>query len=266
MPALPEGFAGQSDLSNQNGLKETCAICEGPSSRKASQMSDGELAPNETSRAGDVAACKRRAGTVVGGVFGGAFVYPCQSQQLLRPYPQGLPPRYPANVGSGGPTECKTCAVGSYACRGYRGGRGPPDAGGSSGGGGDGGAADIPATPAALTISCVRAGPAVESQALPSDRYYVAYGHCLLVGAGSGALDEAAEEAAAEGRSGGNGGPSTIKDFGGATARARIRGMNRTRGYGDALEVFQEGIRRYPNSAALLYGTSLAMQASTLSR
>ncbi|CAN0464280.1 unnamed protein product, partial [Ectocarpus sp. 12 AP-2014] len=112
---------------------------------------------------------------------------------------------------------------------GCRGGRGPPDAGDRSCGGGDSAAADSPVTPAAVAISCVRTGPVVEPQVPPSDRYYVGYGHCLLVGAGSGALDEAAEEAIAEGRSGGNGGPSTIKDSGGARARARIREKNRTR-------------------------------------
>lgn len=260
MPALPEGFAARSSRSHQNGLRKTYAICGGHNSRKESLMADGETAPSEASSAEDIAACKPTAGTVAGGVFGGAFLFPCQPQQILHPSPQGLPPRYSANVDGEVPTECE------IAGRGYRGGGGPPDVDGSSGGGGDSAAAiDIPATPAALASSYVRDGPAVESHALPSDRYYVAYGHCLLVGAGSGALDEAAEEAAAAGCSGGNGGPLTIKDFGGARARVRIRGKNRTRGYGDALEVLQEGLRRYPNSAALLYGASLAMQVSTQS-
>ncbi|CAN0025105.1 unnamed protein product, partial [Ectocarpus sp. 12 AP-2014] len=261
MPALPEGFAVRSDPSNPIGLKITCAICEGQSSRKESRMADGETAPSEAPPTGDVAACKPRAGTIAGGVFGGALHYPCQPQQVLRASPKGLPRRYPANVDGGVQTECMTCAIGSSASRGCRDGRGPPDAGDSSGGGGDSAAADSCVTPAAVAICCVRAGPVVESQVLPSDRYYVGYGHCLLVGAGSGALDEAAEEAIAGGRSGGYGGPSTIKDSGGARARARIREKNRTRGYGDALEVFQEGLRRFPSSAALLYGASLAMQA-----
>ncbi|CAM9320186.1 unnamed protein product [Ectocarpus sp. 4 AP-2014] len=265
MPALPEGFAARSDPSNPNGLKKTCATCEGQSSRKESRMADGETAPSEASPTGDIAACKPIAGTIAGGVFGGVFHYPCQPQQVPRPSLEELPPHFPANTDGGVPTECKTCAIGTSAGRGCRGGRGPPDAGGSSGGGGDVAAADSPVTPAVLAISCVRAGPAVESQVLLSDRYYVGYGHCLLVGAGSGALDEAAEEAVAEGRSSGNGGSSTIKDFGGARARARIREKNRTRGYSDALKVFQEGLRRFPSSAALLYGASLAMQASTLS-
>ncbi|CAM9144978.1 unnamed protein product [Ectocarpus sp. 6 AP-2014] len=265
MPALPEGFAARSYASSPNALKKACAICDGQSSRKESRMADGETTPSEASPTGNIAACKPQPGTIAGGVFGGAFHYPCQPQQVLRPSPKGSPPRYPANVDGGVPTECKTCAIGSSANPSCRGGRGPPDAGDSSGGGGDSAAADSPVTPAALAVACVRAGPVVESQALLSDRYYVGYGHCLLVGAGSGALDEAAEDAIAEGRSGGNGGPSTIKDFGGARARVRIREKDRTRGYGDALEVFQEGLRRFPSSAALLYGASLAMQASTLS-
>ncbi|CAM9642986.1 unnamed protein product, partial [Ectocarpus sp. 13 AM-2016] len=266
MPAFPDGFAARSDPSNPSGLKKTCAICEGQSSRQESRMADGELAPSEASPTGDIAACKPRASTIAGGVFGGAFHYPRQPQQVLRPSPNRLPPHYPANVDGGDPPECKTCAIGSSATRGCRGGRGPPDAGDSSGGGGDSAAADSPVTPAAVAISCVRTGAVVESPVPPSDRYYVGYGHCLLVGAGSGALDEAAEEAITEGRSCGNGGLSTIKDSGGARARARIREKNRTRGYGDALEVFQEGLRRFPSSVALLYGASLAMQAGTLSR
>ena len=96
--------------------------------------------------------------------------------------------------------------------------------------------------------------PAAEPSILPSEGYFIAYGHCLLAGAGTGASDEAAEEAT-------EGARSVAGEFGGASGRARVSKKKRARGYGDALEIFQEGLRRFPASAALLYGASLAMQA-----
>lgn len=96
--------------------------------------------------------------------------------------------------------------------------------------------------------------PAAEPPISAPESYFIAYGHCLLAGAGTGASDEAEEAATA-------GGQSVAGDFGGASGRARVSRKNRARGYGDALEVFQEGLRRFPTSVTLLYGASLAMQA-----
>lgn len=96
---------------------------------------------------------------------------------------------------------------------------------------------------------------AAQSQTSPPEKYFIAFGHCLLAGAGTGASDEAAEEAATAG------GYSCAADFGGASDRARVTSKKRARGYGDALEVFQEGLQRFPTSLVLLYGASLTMQA-----
>lgn len=96
----------------------------------------------------------------------------------------------------------------------------------------------------------------------PPEKYFVAYGHCLLAGAGTGVYDEAAEAAAAAGHLCGAMGQQRGGDFGGASGRARVSRKRRARRYGDALEVFQEGLRYFPTSTALLYGTSFTMQAS----
>lgn len=103
--------------------------------------------------------------------------------------------------------------------------------------------------------------PAAEVER-PPEKYFVAYGHSLLAGAGTGVYDEAAEAAAAAGH------PSRVMgqlmggDFGGTSGRARVSEKRRLRRYGDALEIFQEGLRRFPRSPALLYGTSFTMQVS----
>jgi len=93
----------------------------------------------------------------------------------------------------------------------------------------------------------------------PSEDYFVAYGHCLLAGAGTGVYDEAAEAAAAYHPSGVMG-QLPGGDFGGASGRARVSEKRRVCRYGDALEVFQEGLRRYPACTTLLYGASFTMQ------
>lgn len=110
-----------------------------------------------------------------------------------------------------------------------------------------------------------KAMSATESQPSPQERYFIAYGHCLLAGAGTGASDEAGEAATA-GDFNRMAGRSSAGDFGGASVRARISKSKRARGYGDAVEVFQEGLRRFPTSVVLLYGASLTMQARTGTR
>ncbi len=109
-----------------------------------------------------------------------------------------------------------------------------------------------------LAAAATNRVPAAEVER-PPEKFFVAYGHSLLAGAGTGVYDEAAEAAAAAGH------PSGVMggDFGGASGRARVSGKRRLRRYGDALEVFQEGLRHFPTSPALLYGTSFAMQVCT---
>lgn len=91
------------------------------------------------------------------------------------------------------------------------------------------------AGPVALAVAATSAtaAPAAGSQTSPPESYFIAYGHCLLAGAGTGARDEAEEEASTWGR-------SCAGDFGGASGRARVSKKRRARGYGDALEVFRK--------------------------
>lgn len=70
---------------------------------------------------------------------------------------------------------------------------------------------------------------------------FIVYAHCLLVGSGVAS--------------------SRVKPCLGAFAGFRPRSKSL---YHDALEVFEEGLRRFPSSPCLLYGASVALQVSAV--
>lgn len=250
-PALPDDFAARFDCPSRGKCSGNDIVRDEPNpqhqaraaasgARRNSLLSSAagasSIARSPSSSLGvapspeAIAAPKTNVFGIVEGVFGGAF------------FPSPVPPI------QGSPKKANGCSAAAS--------RAAAD-GGEGGGGTD---PDGPAaTVAPVTIPAVRPPPPP-----PSERYFVAYGHCLLAAAGTGARDEATQAAAAAaGSCGGILSPSKIGDFGSISSRARVSAKNRTRGYGDALEVFQEGLRRFPTSTILLYGASLAMQART---
>lgn len=228
-PALPDGFLAQFDCSRPDKAggnnmvgdelavrKERSAVNEGRRDRQLAPAERSSVSKWRASSSESISAEKPKNGGVPEGAFGGAF----STAAVSPPNEQSLNP-YTEGVH----------AADSAA----------PDRG-----------RDLVAS--AVVATSTTGAPAAESPASPPERFFVAYGHCLLAGAGTGASDEAAEAATA-------GGQSVAGDFGGASGRDRVSKKKRARGYGDALEVFQEGLRRFPTSAVLLYGAALAMQA-----
>lgn len=253
-PALPDDFAARFDCSSQGQFTGNNIVCDetnqykvgaASGARRSSRLSSAGGASSftrsrsfslEVASPEAVAVPKTDICGVVEGVFGGAFF------SSPAPPTQGSPTKVDCEILK----QLDGCSV--VASRAAADGR-------KGGGSGPEGPA---ATVAPATTSAVQPPPP------PSDRYFVAYGHCLLAGAGTGARDEATQAAAAAaGSCDGILSPSKIGDFGSVSSRARVSAKNRTRGYGDALEVFQEGLRRFPTSTSLLYGASLAMQART---
>lgn len=227
-PALPGGFLAQFDccwpdeVGASNTIRDEVAVRIETSSAEEGRK-DQQLAPAArpadsnapASASGNTSARKPRAGGASESVFGGAFSPTTVSppdKSLLNPHTARV---YASESASPGHGHCSAAAP-------------------------------------AVVSSPTATVPAAESSPPPPEQYFIAYGHCLLAGAGTGA-SEAAEVANSRGRSIGG-------DFGGASGRARVSKKKRTRGYGDALEVFQEGLRRFPTSVVLLYGASLAMQ------
>lgn len=232
-PALPEGFLAQFDCflpdkaGSDNKVRddlqvavriERSAANEGRGDRQLVPAERSSVSRRLASAAGSIPARKPEIDGVTEGVFGGAF-----SPTTVSPPDGEVLHPHEVHV-----RDTDSAAV--ERGRGF-------------------------ATPAVVAAPTT-AVPSAESQTSPPEKYFIAYGHCLLGGAGTGASDEAAEAATA-------GGQSMAGDFGGVGGRARVRKNKRTRGYGDALEVFQEGLRRFPTSTVLLYGASLAMQART---
>lgn len=250
-PALPEDLAARLDFCSRDKLAKN-SITHGESnphheqsaangergSRISSARKSFASKPSFSSEAVSpetIAAPKTTVCCIIRRVFSGAFC------------PSPVPPNqcFPAKVNREHPTQLNDCSVSASAAT--------PDGGEGGGSGPDGPAVAV--AHAAI--------PVVQPPSPPSDRYFFAYGHCLLAGAGTGARDEAKETVVvAAGHNDGILGPSIIGDFSNISTRARTSAKSRTRGYGDALEVFQEGLRRFPTSTALLYGASLAMQAS----
>ncbi|CAM9980812.1 unnamed protein product [Pylaiella littoralis] len=230
-PAFPEDFAARFDFSSRDKFAGNSIIRDDPNPQHEVSAANGEQRESRLSSRGTSSDFVGRPS--ISGVFGGAFF----SSSV--PRIQGCPKKFDCGK------QLDGCSAAAFASA--------TDVG--EGGGGSPGA---PAVTAALAMNS-----AVKPPSPPSERYYVAYGHCLLAGAGTGARDEATEAAAtAVGQCDGILGPSKIGDFGSVSSRARTSARRRTRGYGDALEIFQEGLRRFPTSTALLYGASLAMQAS----
>lgn len=81
-----------------------------------------------------------------------------------------------------------------------------------------------------------------------------AYGHCLL--AGSGTLPTVGIA-----RDGGGSGARNDRSAGSITNMGERPSRNP---YRDALEVFADGLRRFPHSTGILYGSSLALQVRRL--
>lgn len=194
----------------------------------------------------------RRGVAGVESVFGGAFC-PGLPPPPCQPYRVMSPRHRPTEVGVEAPLHSKACPSTTSTNSTKSGRRAIP---GSDAGDADSGDEGNP---------CAAPEPEQARAEVPPtspDRYFVAYGHCLLAGAGTGVSDEARERAAETNGFCGTAGSNGRPPFLGADAAARISDKKRTQGYGDALEVFQEGLRRFPTSAALLYGSSFAMQAS----
>lgn len=249
-PAFPEDFAARFDFSSRDKFAGNSIIRDDPNPQHEVSAANGERRESRLSSRGTssdfvgrpsislevaspetITAPRLNVCGVIRVVFGGAFF----SSSV--PRIQGCPKKFDCGKQLDG---CSAAAFASATDVGEGGGGGP----------------GAPAVTVALAMNS-----AVKPPSPPSERYYVAYGHCLLAGAGTGARDEATEAAAtAVGQCDGILGPSKIGDFGSVSSRARTSARRRTRGYGDALEIFQEGLRRFPTSTALLYGASLAMQ------
>eukprot|EP00752_Nemacystus_decipiens_P009596 g8574.t1 len=212
-PALPEGFWAQCDCS--------CSDKAGRSDKVDHELAigsrDGQPGPAErpvlskrtTSAAGSTDAQKPEVSGVPERVFGGAF----SPDTVVSP---------PAD-GSVALHSARAPAADSAAPERDR---------------------DLSAsTVVASTTSIMLAAASPTS---PSENFFIAYGHCLLAGAGTGASDEAAEAATERGQ-------RVTGDFGGASGRARVRKKKRIRGYGDALEAtwFTDGRGDSPMTAML---------------
>lgn len=228
-PALPDGFMAQFESpppnkaggNNKTGDEQAVRIDrsatqEGRKGRELAAAARRPVPERRTSACGSTSAQEPEGGCVPPGVFGGAFSLPT----VPPPDEEALKP-YKARVHAAHYTALER---------------------------------DHDPATSAVVDSLTTTVPDAASLTSPPEGYFIAYGHCLLAGAGTGASDEAAEAATA-------GVQPIAPDFGGASGRARVSKKNRVRGYGDALEVFQEGLRRFPTSVVLLYGASLAMQA-----
>ncbi|CAM9502410.1 unnamed protein product [Scytosiphon promiscuus] len=246
------------------------AICLGYRGRKGWAEIEGSACPKLTSKASFVPILPEsfkmqvvRCGGVARAesVFGSAF-YPALPPTRCQPH-FVKPSRHRSTEGGVDvPLQRKACSPTASVRSGESGCRLAPisDAGNADVGNADvGNEATIRAARGAAEESD-RA--TTEARLASSDRYFVAYGHCLLAGAGTGVWDEASERRAENDGFDGTARSSRGGGFLDAATAARISDNQRTRGYGDALEVFQEGLRRFPTSTALLYGSSFAMQAS----
>ena len=90
-----------------------------------------------------------------------------------------------------------------------------------------------------------------EKEAQVSESFFIAYAHCLLVGTGT-----RSEKSTPLSLANHTTDVTVDENLRGKTRTMRKRGAS----YETALEVFNEGLRRFPKSTLLLYGSSVAMQ------